>query len=283
MQHDVYISSSWKQRDQVRQLAEQLQEIGLTVYDFTNPACRDSPEIPPEEFPEQFDPEKHDHGEYLQSVPEWCAAMEGNRKALGNCSIVILLLPCGLDAHADAYYALGRGKRLIVCGSPHKGDRTLTHLWAEIILPSPQDVVAYLKEKKMADCPECGSRYVELVDECPVCELPGCTKCMPQGGICPECLKLPLVDTLHEAFRLKNLPNSPKMGDAVGRSETLSSVSNPMPELRTNPSDWADLRVILDGNYMRDCLAKRHLTKFVEALTDLEDLYRWANTPKKVD
>jgi hypothetical protein len=144
MRHDIYISSSWKMRDQVRQLADRLQETGLSVYDFTNPACRDSPEIPPEEFPEQFDPEKHDHGDYLRSVPVWRDAMDSNRKALDSCSIVVLLLPCGLDAHADAYYALGRGKRLIVCGSPHKGDRTLTHLWAEVILPSPQDVVVYL-------------------------------------------------------------------------------------------------------------------------------------------
>lgn len=149
MQYDVYISSSWKLRDQVRQLAEQLQDIGLTVYDFTNPACRDSPEIPPEVFPEQFDPELHDHGEYLQSVPEWQEAMDGNRKALDNCSIVILLLPCGLDAHADAYYALGRGKRLIICGCPHKGDRTLTHLWAEAILPLPQNVVVYLGREQV--------------------------------------------------------------------------------------------------------------------------------------
>jgi hypothetical protein len=162
MRHDIYISSSWKMRDQVRQLADRLQETGLSVYDFTNPACRDSPEIPPEEFPEQFDPEKHDHGDYLRSVPVWRDAMDSNRKALDNCSIVVLLLPCGLDAHADAYYALGRGKRLIVCGSPHKGDRTLTHLWAEVILPSPQDVVAYLEKKKTTDRTQCGSKNVEL-------------------------------------------------------------------------------------------------------------------------
>jgi hypothetical protein len=73
---DLYISSSWKQRERVRNLAIQLRNVGLTVYDFTDPACRDTPEVPPEKYPEQFDPEKHIYREYLESQPEWKMAVE---------------------------------------------------------------------------------------------------------------------------------------------------------------------------------------------------------------
>ena len=145
---NIYISSSWKNRESVRELANQLTEDGYDVQDFTNPACRKSPEIPPEKFPEQFDPEKHIYREYLTSIPEWRAAVEGNREALDNCDAVVLLLPCGLDAHADAFYALGRDKYLIICGQPRAGERTPTHLWAHKLVDDFASVLSTLKELK---------------------------------------------------------------------------------------------------------------------------------------
>jgi hypothetical protein len=39
----------------------------LEVYDFTDPQCRKTPEIPPEAFPEQFDPLKHQYRSYLET------------------------------------------------------------------------------------------------------------------------------------------------------------------------------------------------------------------------
>lgn len=48
----IYLSSSWKNRDRVRSLAIALRAAGHDVYDFTNPACRNVPEIPPERFPD---------------------------------------------------------------------------------------------------------------------------------------------------------------------------------------------------------------------------------------
>lgn len=65
------------------------------VYDFTDPACRKAPEIPPEAFPEQFDPDKHVYGDYLQTVPHWRQAVYGNLEALRRCDLCLLLLPCG--------------------------------------------------------------------------------------------------------------------------------------------------------------------------------------------
>lgn len=141
---NIYISSSWKNRDTVRSMAKDLRYDGHRVYDFTNPACRDAPEIPPERFPEQFDPQRGPYHRYITSVPEWRRAVDCNREALRKTDLVVLMLPCGNDAHADAYYALGLGKRLIVCGQPPAGERTPTHLWAEAIIAHWRGVRPYL-------------------------------------------------------------------------------------------------------------------------------------------
>jgi hypothetical protein len=140
----VYISSSWKLRERVRDLAIVLRARGHEVYDFTDPACRKAEEIPPEKFPEQFDPEQHVYADYLNSNPYWRQAVEGNREALNWCDAVVLLLPSGMDAHADAYYGLGLGKRLAVVGHPKAGERTPTHMWAEAMFAHDYEVAGWL-------------------------------------------------------------------------------------------------------------------------------------------
>jgi len=112
-------------------------------YDFTNPKCRKTPEIPPERFPEQFDPDIHTYSQYIQR-PEWKAAVDENRNAIGRSDLIILLLPCGNDAHADWALGVGMGKRSIVAGHPNKGDRSPVHMWADAILDSPDDVAGYI-------------------------------------------------------------------------------------------------------------------------------------------
>lgn len=138
---NIYISSSWKNRDTVRQLATRLRKSGHEVYDFTDPACRKTPEIPPEKFPEQFDPEKHVYAEYINR-PDWRAAVFENFSAIQRAELIILLLPCGNDSHADWALGVGLGMRSIVVGCPRKGERSPVHLWADVILP---DIEAALK------------------------------------------------------------------------------------------------------------------------------------------
>ena len=142
---DIYISSSWKQRDRVRAVATKLRELGHEVYDFTDPACRNAPEIPPERVMSRFDPSVSTYQEYLSSTPEWKAAVDCNRDALNACDVVVLLLPCGLDAHADAFYGLGRGALLAVVGSPPMGERTPTHMWADVMLNDDGDIAGWLE------------------------------------------------------------------------------------------------------------------------------------------
>lgn len=156
---EIYLSSSWKNRTRVRALAEKLREQHFSVYDFTDPACRTTPEIPPEKYLEQFDPETITYREYLAAVPEWYEAIMGNKRAIEQCSVVVLVLPCGNDSHGDAYYGLGLGKRLVVCGQPEAGERTIVHLWAEAILDQDDDAVEYLR--KCSHLPS-GQREIRL-------------------------------------------------------------------------------------------------------------------------
>lgn len=141
----VYISSSWKNRARVRAVATALRAAGHEVYDFTDPSSRTTPEVPPERFPEQFDPTRHIYREYITAVVEWRQAVTENQRALRWCDVVVLLLPCGCDAHADWAYAVGRGKRTAVVGVP--GERTPTHMWADTLLDCDAEVVGWVSSQ----------------------------------------------------------------------------------------------------------------------------------------
>lgn len=140
---EVYLSSSWKNQKRVRELAINLRRFGIIAYDFTDPRCRDTPEIPPEKFPKQFDPALCRYSDYIQAVPEWRQAVLCNQRALVRCDVCLLLLPCGLDAHSAWAFAVGKGKRTAVVGHPNAGDWIPTHLWANAILDDDVDAVSW--------------------------------------------------------------------------------------------------------------------------------------------
>jgi hypothetical protein len=158
----IYLSSSWKLREQVRKLAIRLRNAGCEVHDFTDPACRKSPEIPPEMYPEVFDPEKHNYFDYLNQNPNWRAAVTDNQRALRWCDVVVLMLPCGNDAHADWAFAIGAGKKTCVLGHPWKGDRIPSHLWADAFFKTEEEVVAWLSPELRFVHPMPEERLVEI-------------------------------------------------------------------------------------------------------------------------
>ena len=143
----IYISSSWKNSEAVRILATCLKSNGYEVYDFTDPRCRKTPEIPPEKFPVQFDPSDHHYGTYLNR-PEWRDAVMENKEALEWCDVVLLLLPCGIDATADWAYGLGLGKKYVVIGHPRAGERSPVHLWADVMVDYFSEAFDWLETLK---------------------------------------------------------------------------------------------------------------------------------------
>lgn len=141
----VYLSASWKQRERVRALAEALRDEGHEVYDFTDPRCRKTPEIPPEAFPLQFDPERETYREYITGNPYYKAAVHSNYEAIEWCDVVLLLLPAGCDSHADWALGVGMRKKSAVVGQPKAGDRTPSHLWCDQFLDRDEDVSGWLE------------------------------------------------------------------------------------------------------------------------------------------
>lgn len=140
---NIYLSSSWKQRERVRAMAIALRKHGFTVYDFTDPECRRAPELPPERFPEQFDPAKHRYGAYLRGNPNFAPAVFGNRDAILAADLVLLMLPCGNDAHSDWAFGVGTGALSCIVGRPVAGDRTPTHLWATDFADTDEEAIEW--------------------------------------------------------------------------------------------------------------------------------------------
>lgn len=140
----IFIASSWKQRERVRKLAQRLRALDYGVYDFTDPRCRKCVEMPPEKFPEKFDPEKHNYWNYINKS-EAVEAVNENRRMIDCCKILVLILPCGIDATADWAYAVALKKTTIIIGTPNKGEYSLAHNWANGWLPDEEAFISFLR------------------------------------------------------------------------------------------------------------------------------------------
>ena len=141
----IYIASSWKNKAKVREIANQLRKDGHKVYDFTDPETRKVPEELPPDAVREFDPEKHKYSEFIRNRNFYASVMD-NQEAIRKCDLVIMLLPCGNDSHADWAYGVGQGKASIVTGQPQKGGQSYTQLWADKIIDNPDDIYEYIKE-----------------------------------------------------------------------------------------------------------------------------------------
>jgi len=70
--------------------------------------------------------------------------MRENYQAIAWAELIILLLPCGLDATADWALGVGMGKQSIIVGNPGAGVCCPTHLWADVFSGSIDDVIQRL-------------------------------------------------------------------------------------------------------------------------------------------
>lgn len=143
----VFVASSWKQRDRVRTLAHAIRAVGFPVFDFTDPSCRKTTEMAPEKCPELFDPEKQSYWSYLHEHQSlWYKAVEENRENIEKCFMLLLLLPCGIDATADWAYAVAKGKETYIIGEPKAGERSPVHLWADEWFPDEKSFLHHFSE-----------------------------------------------------------------------------------------------------------------------------------------
>ena len=104
----IYVASSWRNTLYPSVLAA-LRAAGHEVYDF-RAGGRTPANI--------FDPERTSWSltDYAAALASAAAAQQfaADKTALDACDVVVLLLPCGCDAHIEAGYARGRGTPVIV-------------------------------------------------------------------------------------------------------------------------------------------------------------------------
>lgn len=118
MQRKIYIASSWKNAQKVRELAMKLRLEGHRVFEFTDLDNR----------PDGLDKfvfhasqwlgkslSEIDWLEFLAS-PATTRAFRSDKGGLDWADTVVLLLPSGRSSHLEAGYGVGKGKDLFIFG-----------------------------------------------------------------------------------------------------------------------------------------------------------------------
>lgn len=124
MKRRIYIATSWKNERIVRRIAALLRVKGHQVFDFTDPENR----------PKGVDnfvfsaayltgnkTSEIDWKEFLD-WPETKRAFKADKSGLDWANTVLMILPCGRNAHLEAGYGVGRGKDLFIFGSLPRGE-----------------------------------------------------------------------------------------------------------------------------------------------------------------
>ncbi len=117
----IYLASSWKNKDLILAIAEQLEAEGFEVDAF----CRSTEKRYAFHWSELVDNEedlgKYDAIEFLSDSRSQRAFKE-DRKWLDWSECVVMILPCGKSSHLEAGYAKGRGKLMFIYGDFPTGE-----------------------------------------------------------------------------------------------------------------------------------------------------------------
>lgn len=116
MKTDYTVISSYRNKDEVESLVNEIRKRGFTCYNFCDePADPNNADAHPEEQMKVFEAKKNFHeDEHFQKL------FKRDLEGLKNAGKVILLQSCGLSAHMEAGIAFGLGKPLIMVGEPMK-------------------------------------------------------------------------------------------------------------------------------------------------------------------
>jgi nucleoside 2-deoxyribosyltransferase len=153
----IYVASSWRNTIQPR-VVQALREQGFDVYDFKNP----EPENEGFHWSE-IDPHyKHWTPEAFGKALAHPIAESGfslDMKALKECDVCVLVLPCGRSAHLEAGYAIGAGKPTIILlpnkNVPGAAEPELMYKMAAHICFDIQEIVQFLSVLNKASCIAC--------------------------------------------------------------------------------------------------------------------------------
>jgi hypothetical protein len=127
MKRKIYLASSWKNAQKVRELAKILREFGHDVFDFTDPSNKIGSL---EKFVFSATQWAKENGKPANEI-EWKdfllwnptqKAFISDKAGLDWSNTVILLNPSGRSSHLEAGYGAGQGKELFIFGDLPLGE-----------------------------------------------------------------------------------------------------------------------------------------------------------------
>ncbi len=118
MKYDYFVSSRWRNRDEVLDLVAKMRAKGRSVYcflesDYNAERLRQDPEVEMEGF---------------ESTPDWRndafvrGVFERDMRGLKDSERLVMLLPAGKSCHIEAGVAWGMGKECILIGEQEKAE-----------------------------------------------------------------------------------------------------------------------------------------------------------------
>lgn len=142
----IYLASSWKNEDFVREWAKTLAGGGHQVDAFCDPNIGRYVF----HFSEIGDPKELDAINFLEDGRTQKAFAE-DKKWLDWCDVYLLILPAGKSSHLEAGYAKGMGKKLIIWQAEYpKGEFDVMYGFADMVTDSAKEVFGFLKRHRKA-------------------------------------------------------------------------------------------------------------------------------------
>lgn len=138
----IYLASSWKNEEIVREWAKSLVPCGHQVDAFCDPNIGRYVF----HYSEIGDPETLDAISFLTDERTQKAFAE-DKKWIDWADVCLLILPAGKSAHLEAGYAKGQGKTLIIWQAEYpKGDFDVMYGFADLITDSGAAVLDFLHQ-----------------------------------------------------------------------------------------------------------------------------------------
>ncbi len=116
MKYKYFVSGRWRNRNNVRELANKIREKGKTAYCFLDAGHSNHRlEKNPEESMKEFEAIKNwREDKYVKQI------FENDMDGLRQSEVFVMLLPAGKSCHIEAGVAFGLGKRSILIGEQTK-------------------------------------------------------------------------------------------------------------------------------------------------------------------
>lgn len=142
MKYDYFISSRYRNKDQVLELARKIRQKGKSVYCFVESQASITHVGKIDEETEKAI-SKFEAIENWQKDPRVRDVFETDMKAMTNSRTIILLLPAGKSSHIEAGVGYGLRKKMILIGE-QKETESLYLIFSEFY----RDTISFLKTIK---------------------------------------------------------------------------------------------------------------------------------------